>query len=209
MIRFAMRQSGAGILGALTFVLLLSAPAKAQIAWDAPLYVGSESPAGWGLYLVDAARGSGVGILSTFRSQDGPGLGWRILLGEDRSKKLAVAGGADFSGMLIKHRDDFPVDLFWVTGAGLGIGEAVLISVPIGLGVARTLEADGVSFHPYLTPRVILDAPLGGDEDNEMALRFGVDLGVDLSFDPGWAFRFGATIGDRTATAIGISFRVF
>ena len=121
---------------------------------------------------------------------------------------MAVAGGVDFSGILIKHRDDFPVDLYWVTGAGLGIGESVLVSVPLGLGIGRALDSDGIRFHPYLTPRVILDAPLGGD-DNEMSLGFGADLGVDLSFDPGWAFRFGATLGDRTAMSIGVSFRVF
>jgi hypothetical protein len=199
---------GMALAGALV-LLLVAAPARAQIAWDAPLHVGSATPAGWGLYLIDAAGGTGVGVLSTFRGQDGPGLGWRLLLGEDQDGKLSVAGGADYSGMLIRHRDDFPVDLFWVTGAGVGIGEAVLVSVPLGLGVGRALETDDIRFHPYLTPRVILDAPLGGGGDAEMSLGFGVDLGVDLNFDPGWAFRFAATLGDRNAMSIGISFRVF
>jgi hypothetical protein len=205
-----LQDSWGGLLALGALMLALgAAPLKAQIAWDAPLHVGSESPAGWGLYLVDPSGGVGVGVLSTFRGQDGPGVGWRLLLGEDREGKLSVAGGVDYSGILIRHRDDFPVDLFWVTGAGLGIGEAVLISAPLGLGVGRALETDDIRFHPYLTPRVILDAPLGGGRDSEMSLGFGVDLGVDLNFDPGWAFRFAATLGDRNAMSIGISFRVF
>lgn len=204
----AMRWSGFALAGVLS-LFLASAPLEGQIAWDSPLKLGSGTPAGWGLHLSDPAGGSGVAVLSTFRSQDGPGIGWRLLLGEDRNNTLSVAGGVDLSGILIRHRDDFPVDLIWVAGAGLGIGESVLVSAPLGLGVGRVLEVDGIRFHPYLTPRVILDAPLGGGRDNEMSLEFGVDLGMDLNFDPGWALRFGATLGDRSAMSIGISFRVF
>jgi hypothetical protein len=193
-------------------MLLLAAPAKGQVAWDGPLMVAPNSPAGWGVYLVDPGPGpgDGIGILSTWRGDSAPaGLGYRVGLAEGRRGGLSVYGGVDASGFLVRESPDFPLDVLWVTGAGLGVGHDVLLSFPLGASIGRDFETDGVWFNPYMTPRVVLDAWFGGDRpSDELSLGLAVDLGIDMAFDPGWAIRFAGSLGDRRGLAIGMSFRI-
>lgn len=197
-------------LGTVATAILLAAamPARGQVAWDAPLMVAPNSPAGWGVYLVDPSPGSGIGVMSTFRGSSAPGgLGYRIGLAEGRGDDLAVYGGIDVSGYLIRHSGDFPMDIAWVTGAGVSAGNDLLLSFPLAAVFGRDFQADGVWFNPYVGPRVNLDAWFG-DRDG-LRMRLSADLGVDISFDPGWAIRFAGSLGDRNAVAVGLSFRVF
>ncbi len=193
-------------------LLLLASPAKAQVAWDGPLMVAPNSPAGWGVYLVDPGPGpgDGIGVLSTWRGSTAPaGLGYRLGLAEGRGGGLSLYGGVDVSGYLVRHSNDFPLDVLWVGGAGLGVGDDVLLSFPLGASIGRDFEADGVWFNPYLTPRVVLDAWFGsGRQSDDLDLGVAVDLGLDMAFDPGWAIRFAGSLGDRRGLAIGMSFRV-
>lgn len=201
------KKIGMGLLAG-AVALALSAPAvQGQVAWDSPGLVAPSTPAGWGVYLVDPHPGSGIGVLSTFRASSGPGIGYRVGLAEDRRGRLSVFGGIDISGMLLRHSADFPLDIAWVTGVGLGLSERALVSAPIGVSLGRALESDGVWFNPYVAPRVVLDARFGSGSG--LDLNLAVDLGIDVSFDPGWAVRFGGTLGDRSALAIGLSFQVF
>jgi hypothetical protein len=41
-----------------------------------------------------------------------------------------------------------------------------------------------------------------------MDVSLALDFGIDLAVDPGWAMRFGATLGERSAIGLGASFRV-
>jgi hypothetical protein len=201
-----MRKYIAGLATALT--LLIAAPAQGQVMWDAPLLVSPSAPAGWGLYLVDPSPGDGIGVLSTWRG-GGP-LGFRLGLAEDRADNVAVYGGVDYSGRLIRASDDFPLDVDWIVGGGLSAGEDVHMGFPFGVSLGRAVDAEGIWFNPYFSPRVVLDAWIGRDDPpgDGLELNLAVDLGVDLAFDPGWAIRFGATVADRTALAIGFSFRL-
>lgn len=202
-----MRKLTTGVVvGALLAVV--ATPVQGQVAWDSPFMVAPNTPAGWGVYLVDPSPGDGIGILSTFRpSAGGGGLGYRLGLAEGRRDDLAVYGGIDMSGYLIRRSGDFPLDVVWLLGAGLGAGDDVVVSFPLGAALGRDFQADGVWFNPYLGPRVVLDANFGDDDD--LDLRLSVDLGFDISFDPGWTIRFAGTLGDASALAIGLSFRVF
>lgn len=203
-----------GIAAALGLALG-GAPAstEAQVAWDGPFLVAPGSPAGLGVFLVDPAPGRGIGLLATWRGSAAPGgLGYRFGLAEDRSGDLSVYGGVDFSGVLIRHSDEIPIDIAWIAGGGLGLGSDVLLSIPFGVALGRELQADGLSFNPYFAPRVVLDARFGdrdGRRESAMELRLAADLGFDVAFDPNWAIRFAASFGDRTALGIGASFRVF
>jgi hypothetical protein len=201
---------GLAVAGAL---VLMAAPVRGQVVWDSPLLVSPSTPAGWGVYLVDPHPGSGIGVMTTYRPVDGTGVGYRLGLaegprrGSNDDSNLAVFGGLDLSGMLLRHSNEFPLDVAWVTGIGLGIGDDVRLTAPLGVTIGRALESDGVWFNPYVAPRVGLDAYFGDGSDLELSLN--VDLGVDMAFDPGWTIRFGGTLGDHHGIAIGLSFRVF
>jgi hypothetical protein len=195
-----------GLLAGIFFLPPLSA--EGQVAWDGPLLSSPSAPSGWGVYLTDPSHGSGIGVLGTWNG-GGP-LGFRLGLAEGRRDDLAVYGGVDLAGALVRASSDFPLDMDWVTGAGLGVGDAMLLSFPLGLSLGRAVSADGVWFNPYVTPRVVLDAWMGTSRPrDELDMRIAVDLGIDLAFDPGWAIRFGATLGKRNvrALAVGASFQ--
>ncbi|MEX1257302.1 MAG: hypothetical protein WEG36_06780 [Gemmatimonadota bacterium] len=180
----------------------------AQVPWDAPLMVGPSTPSGWGVFLSDPSEGSGIGVFTTWRPEDT--FGFRMGLAEDFSDDLAVFGGMDVSGELLRVTEDFPLDVSWVVGAGFGIGDFTVLSFPFGASIGRELFADNVRFTPYVTPRVILDAYLGDDRPRDaLDLEFAFDLGFDVAFESGWTIRFGGSVGDREALAIGINFQVF
>ena len=204
-----MRRALLALIGVTAFAF----PAQAQVAWDAPLLVGPETPNGWGVYLVDPSSGSGIGVLMTWRG-GGP-IGYRIGLAEDGDDDLSVYGGVDISGRLVTAGSDFPLHLSWLAGAGVGVGDDFVLSFPFGITLGRAFQAESVRISPYLGPRLVLDAVFGrdgrgeGDGDDDIDLGLAVDFGLDLNFDPGWAVRFGVSGGDRDAIAIGVSFNVF
>jgi hypothetical protein len=208
-----MKKAMIGLLAGVLLLSLSPRDLRGQVAWDSPLFVAPASPAGWGVYLIDAAKRGGIGVLTTWRASDAPGgLGFRLGLAEDGRDDLSVFGGLDASGYLLRASGEVPVNVAWVAGAGIGIGNAGLLSFPFGVAVGRDFQADGVWFNPYVSPRVVLDAWLGSDRprrDRNLELGLAVDLGMDISFDPGWAIRFAGTLGDRSALGIGVSFRVF
>jgi hypothetical protein len=75
--------------------------------------------------------------------------------------------------------------------------------------VGHRFTGDGVTFLPYVTPRVVLDAFLGDEgegNDDDLDLELAVDLGLDLRLTPQFLIRFGGTIGDRDGVAIGLVF---
>ncbi len=200
-----MRRMVTGLL--VGCAVLVAGPAKGQVAWDAPLLVSPSAPTGWGVFLVDPAPGSGIGVLGTWRGTEA--LGYRVGLAEGPGGRLAGYGGVDVSGPITRASASFPLDVDWLTGVGLGVGDAVLISVPLGLTVGRSVEADGVWFNPYVAPRVVVDAWMGSDRPRDgLHLNLAVDLGLDVAFDPSWTIRFGASIADRDALAVGLSFRL-
>ena len=193
---------------------LSSSPASAQIPWESPLLVGPESPAGVSLFLVDPGEGLGAMIHWQGRGGSRP-LGFRVGLAETHRDELGVFGGVDLRGAIYSHSEEFPLDVVWVTGAGLGISDGAVITFPVGVSLGRVVTGEDVWFHPYLTPRLVIDAFLGGDEAdgngygrgrNDLDLGLVFDLGADFSFTGSWVLRLGASVGDRDGLAIGLSF---
>jgi hypothetical protein len=182
---------------------LVAAEGQAQVAWDSPLLTPPQPTRGVGIFVIDAAYGD-VGALATWQGT-GP-LGYRIGMAEDWSGDVSVFGGVDVKGTLARASSEFPLDISWVAGAGLAFADDVLVTFPLGLSAGHTFDADGVRFTPYLTPRVLLDAYIGGGSN--LDLRFATDLGIDIAFHPSWTIRFGTTFGSRRrdGLAIGIVF---
>lgn len=205
-----------GFCAAATVALGVAMPAGAQVAWDAPMMVSPQMPGGFGIFLVDASvaprgpgqgGGDGVGVLGTWRGSAVPGLGFRIGAAEGVAGELAGFGGVDISGRLVSASDEFPLNVVWVTGAGLGFGEYVFLSFPLGVSLGRAFETDDVWFNPYIAPRLVLDAQMGDDSPEDgLDMRLAIDLGTDIAFSNSWAVRFGASVGDREGLAIGLTF---
>jgi hypothetical protein len=199
------------VTAAVAAVLAMPVGASAQAAWDSPLLLPPRPQPGLGIFLADM-EGGGLGVLGTWRSTTWD-YGLRFGLAEGSGDEdLAVFGGADFMGPINTASSDFPLDIDWVVGAGAGIGDGVRLSVPVGLTLGYSIQGEDARFIPYATPRVVLDAFLGGDDrDEDLDLGIAVDLGLDLRLMRGGALagksiRVGASIGDRDALAIGIVF---
>jgi hypothetical protein len=191
----------------LSMLLLITGRAAAQIAWDAPYLVPPAAPPGFGIYLMDVHGGS-LGLMGAWRSRTG-GYGLRAGIAESRDDDVGVFGGVDFSGRVHRANANFPLDVDWVFGAGLGVADWVRVSVPLGLTLGHTFRGDGATFVPYITPRIFLDAAFDDDreDDTDTDLGLAVDLGMDLRFArSGFIVRFGASLGDREAVAIGLVF---
>lgn len=190
--------------GAILLGVVTAAPVQAQVAWDSPMLLAPGSPGGWGIHIMEPSPGDGIGVMGTYRSNPAPvGYGFRLGLAEDPSDDLAVFGGLDVSGHLLLPTSERPFGVLWLAGVGAGIGDDVVISLPAGVSVGADIEAEDILFRPYVTPRVVLD--IAFDAEDELDLGLAVDLGVDLAFDPAWAIRFGATLGDREALSIGLN----
>jgi hypothetical protein len=89
----------------------------------------------------------------------------------------------------------------WWSGGGLGIGSETLVTIPLGLIVGWTGGTD-VTLSPYGGGHLNLDIWSGPGDS--LDLSGAVDLGIDLGFQSGWLVRFGVSIGDREALAIGL-----
>jgi len=218
-----MERRALAVAGLVVAVTAVVRPLQAQIAWDTPMLIGPDAPAGLGIFVMEPWPGD-IAVMGTYRTSPVPvGLGFRVGVGEgaaddrdpddDDGDDLAVFGGVDLSGFLLRATGDVPLDVLWFTGAGVGIGGDALFSFPLGLSVGINLESEGVSFRPYAAPRVMLDVCVGDDTRfcrvrDGLELDVAADLGLDLAFDPRWLIRFAATVGDDRddALLIGIAF---
>jgi hypothetical protein len=188
-------------------MLAMAGEARAQVVWDSPTLIPPRAPAGTGIYLIDT-HGARLGVLGTWRAVTN-GTGFRLGVSEGRGGDgIAVFGGVDFVTPLVTVSPDFPLDISWFTGVGAGYADWLVISVPLGITLGRTVGAPDVRFTPYLAPKVIADVHLGRGpgNDNELALNLDVDLGFDIQFPPGWMIRIGAGLGNRSGLAVGILF---
>ena len=186
-------------------VLLVPTPAAAQVVWDSPLLAAPQPEAGYGFYLFEPA-GADLGLLGTFKGA-GSSLRYRLGIADGIGDGIAVLGGVDYSRLLRSRDADFPLDVGWVIGAGLGYQEWLSLSIPFGFSAGVPIQTEDLRFTPFITPRVVvdafLDAPEGADGTD---LDFAVDIGLDVGIGRTWGLRFGATLGDRDALGIGIVF---
>lgn len=186
---------------------------RAQVAWDSPLLLPPHPPNGLGIYLTDMHR-AGLGVMGTWRSSAwNYGLRFGIADGTG-DDDLAVFGGIDYAGPLYRATSEFPIDMDWVVGAGIGVGDDARFTIPLGISVGHSLQAESARFTPYLTPRLVLDALFGGGREDGSKARLGLaaDIGFDMRITSGGGpllgstIRFGATVGDRSAIALGLVF---
>lgn len=200
------KQVVMGIMAILA--VLIPDGARAQIGWTAPLLVAPNSPAGFSLMIAEMEPSEGLAGMVAWRQSSAPGsIGFRAGAGEGAGDKFSAFGAFDYSGWIHHGSDSFPLAVAWVTGAGIGIGEDVLLSAPLGASFAYEISADDIWFNPYITPMIVFDWLIGAPSTADNAdLGIAVDIGADVSFASSWAIRIGATVGDRRGVALGIHF---
>lgn len=182
---------------------LLPSSVSAQIVWDSPPLISHVAPSGFSVFLL-SPEGGDLGGLATFRHAAGPvGLGYRFAVADESdTDNIAVSGGVDVSGFLAQAVEGSEVDVMWWSGAGLGVGSETVVSFPLGALIGWSGEGDGALLSPYGGGHIVLDvSSVDGDNVN---LGGAFDLGVDLALSSGLLVRFGGSIGDREAIAIGV-----
>jgi hypothetical protein len=116
------------------FTIPLLALLSGQVAWDGPPLIGPASPNGLAIFLTNPEPGDGIGALATWRHSRGRvDMGYRAMVGEGADGGLALGGGIDLSGALTRGLEDADIDVLWWTGVGAGIGDDVIVSVPLGI----------------------------------------------------------------------------
>jgi len=198
-VRFSISLVTAGLVAA----TIAPISAAAQTAWDAPPMISHVVPAGVSFFLLSPSGGD-LGGLVTFRHEAGPvGMGYRLsVTDENASDDLAIAAGVDISGFLARGVEGAPIDVMWWSGAGLGWGEDTVVSLPLGAVVGWSGQGGDVILSPYGGGHISLD--ISDVTDNSVSLNGSFDFGLDVVLSSGWLVRFGGSVGDRDALAIGV-----
>lgn len=178
---------------------------QAQVAWESPLLAAPRPPSGLGLHLGDPYGGD-IAFFGTYRPQ-GSALEFRVGIADGNADDdVSALLGLSFGGLLATETREMPFDLSWVTGVGVGIGDFSILTIPLGISAGHTFQAEGFTFTPYVTPRLVLDAALGEETGDDTDLGFVFDIGIDFGLRRGFDVRFGASLGDHEAVSIGIVF---
>jgi len=190
-------------LTAVAILAVLAVPVSGQIAWDSPALISPVVPSGVSLFLVNPAGGD-IGALVTLRQEAGPvGLGYRAAIADESgSNGVALSGGIDVSGVLARGMEGSELDVIWWSGGGIGVGDELLLTAPLGIILGWSGASGDVVLSPYGGGHVVLDFVTGPGDD----LHFDgvVDLGLDVALDSDWLIRFGASLGDRESLALGV-----
>jgi len=187
---------------ALVFALLGPTGASAQAVWDAPAFVRPGAPPGLTLALTDSEPGDGLGVLALWRGAAVPsGLGFRAGVSEAPGDDVMALFGVDVSGSLTRVVGVKGPSAIWWSGAGVGVGDDVALSFPLGVAFSWAWVGDGVPVMPSAGGHLALDVFLGDGDD--LDLEGVVDLGLDFAFSR-WVVRVGAALGGRDALAIGL-----
>ncbi len=194
----------------LTLFCAFPVGASAQLAPDSPRLISPNGPGGLGIHFVqaDVIPGDDQAVLATWAP---PGLPRSLRLrggfGTGAGDKNAAFGGIDVQAPLTRGREGMPIDLDWQAGAGVGVGDYVLITVPVGLTAGVVWSSGSVWMAPYISAGLAADLRLGDDfEGDEFEVDPALDIGLDLSLDRGrnLVIRGAASLGDRQTLAIGL-----
>jgi hypothetical protein len=193
------------ILGAACILLAASQsmPASSQVVWDAPALMRPGAPSGFSVFLLEAHPSDELGVLASWRRSSAPvGVGLRGGLAEDFSGDLAGLFGVDISGSLATLEGAGDPGVLWWTGAGLGVGDEVVVSFPLGIVIGWQATEESITFMPYVGGHASMDIISGPGDD--LDIDASVDVGLDMGFGSGFMLRFGASVGGRDALGVGV-----
>lgn len=196
-----MRRS---VLGVVLVLSLTPSALSAQFAWDGPPLVSPHAPGGLSVFLVANQPSDALGPMAHWGSSRGAlTLGYRGGVVQNDAVGTSVFAGVDVSGILARSIEDADLQVAWWSGVGAGVGDDVLVSVPLGLVLGWQGSGDGVVFAPYAGGHVSLDY-LTGEGNGGASLDAGLDVGLDLTLTSGWVVRFGVALFGRGSLGVGI-----
>ena len=212
----AIRRARGALAGLAVVTALVSLPhgAAGQIAWDTPRMIGPETPSGLGFYWIrgETLPGDDDAIAASFGL---PGTGGSVILrggvGYGVAEEESAFGGVDLRAPIARHSDTQPLDIEWTGGAGIGVGEYWLFTVPMAISAGRSWSSGSVWFAPYVSLGVAFDYRYGDSDfapDDEFEISSSAGVGADIAFDRSRniVIRTAAALGDRQAIAVGLSF---
>lgn len=202
--------------GLLVAAALLAPPHAATQSYDAPTFRPPVVGDRIGLYVL---LQDDVGFGGTWRWADPAvdlGVRGAVIAADD---DVGLVGGVEVGNEIRRAGPDFPFDVAWVTGVGVGLvggTDRGQFRVPLGLSVGREIRLSDsqVTITPYAHPRVALDVlfddrnvlPDDGDDDSDAELHLDLDLGADVRLADGTVLRFGVTLGHTEAVGLGVAF---
>lgn len=173
-------------------------PADAQIF--TPSFLAPQRASDVGVYLSD---GPGeFGIEGIWRRGFGQGYDLGFRAGVASTDDVSVLLGADYRHPIAAGA---PVGIA-ATGSVQGVlGEFSGAGVTAGLSIGPRISSGGLSFTPYLHPRVGL---VRGLRSADTFLELLADLGFDLTISPGLDLRFGVGLDSFGADwGVGLAWR--
>jgi hypothetical protein len=131
-------------------------------------------------------------------------------VGKGVADENAAFGGVDLRAPIVRHSDTQPLDLEWTGGAGVGVGEYILVSVPVAVSGGRSWTSGSVWLAPYLSVGAVLDYRYGDSDlvpDEEFEVQATAGVGADIAFDVERRFvlQLGMSLGDRQSVAVGFT----
>ena len=193
---------------------LAPAGTHAQVAWETPRLLGPETQGGFGVYWIEFGTlpDDGNGVLVTWRP---PGFPETVSLrggaGDGAGESSSGFGGVDLRVPFAAHRPGQPLDLAWISGAGVGVGDYTLVTLPVGVAAGRSWSSGSIWLAPYVSVGIAMDLRLGDEApDEEFEVSPTADVGVDLALDRARTviLRAGTSLGDRNALAVGATVRL-
>lgn len=192
-------------------ILLVPTLATAQVPWETPRLIGPESPTSFSLFWMrfGTLPGDGDGMMAVWRSPGLPaGVTLRFGAAEGAGDHDAFLAGVDIRAPVSRHGAGQPLDLCWTAGAGWGVGDYALVTLPLGMTAGRSWSSGALWVAPYLSAGVAMDLALGDDAPGDaFEVSPAMDVGIDLAVDRArrLVIRVGAALGDRHALALGLA----
>src|SRR5687768_15799977 len=186
--------------------------AFAQAGWDAPTFFRPRPMDDVGIYGFKTDSdflGDPTGIKLMWRQSGNLNLGVHAGTADLDDIGDAILLGGEFYGPLTGATASTGLIMSWGVGAGAVFGENYVdLSIPVGVSIGMNLGTGGVSFLPYIHPRVSLDVSsfdVAEDvEETDTNIGLTIDVGVDVGLGERFILRAGGSFGDRDAFGAGL-----
>ena len=183
-------------------------------SWDGPEFFSPRPMDDVGIYAfkTDGGFTDPTGLKLIWRQSGNLNLGLHAGTADLEDIGNSILLGGEFYGPLTAATASTGLIMSWGLGAGAVFGgDYILLSIPAGVSIGMNLGSGGVSFLPYVHPRVSLDVFAQGegeDEVTETDVGLSVDVGVDVGLGERFMLRAGGSFGDRDAFGAGLVMRI-